>query len=347
VTAQDWDKYKKEKMTVVLGDPNADEGVGEIVKGLLTPGETQSLGKKGSYLFTVKTDVFDKGQSIFIFSGENAFATREAHVRHREMMAKVPWEQIKPETIPISAIIKPIESPDMVPLKSVSVVVKPGEPISQISIPEMPVIIAPLKLMPATFSCSDLTISPAECKPGEKVTISARLTNVGEANGTHTVMLKIDGAIEDKKEVPLTGREATTISFIVSKDKPGTYNIQVNELSGRVRVLKPAQFTLTGLTITPQECPVGEEAFISFNLSNIGETKGIYTATLKINGEPKATKEITLDGGEITTVSFTTIQKSVGTYNVEVDGLSGDFILFKLRSYWPWDWLRDWLIKQR
>ena len=111
----------------------------------------------------------------------------------------------------------------------------------------------------------------------------------------------------------------------MTKDKPGVYDVQVGKLFGRFRVWKPAKFTVSDLVISPQEGFIREEVLVSFTLTNIGETKGSYTATLKINGEPKATEEITLDGGKTSTVTFTTIQATPGTYRVEVNGLSGDF----------------------
>ena len=209
-TATGFDKFKKEKMIVILGDLNAGQGVGEIVKSLLSPEEVKSLERKGSYLFTIKTDVFTEGQRIFIFSGENSFITREAHVRHREVVSEIPWDQV---TVPIPmAPVKPQPNPDVIPFKPVPVPTKPGEPLSQLAIPEMPIVIVPLRLMPPEFSYAGLTITPAECKPGERITISVDVANVGEAKGSHRVILKINQVIESIKEVTIDGGKATSIS---------------------------------------------------------------------------------------------------------------------------------------
>lgn len=55
----------------------------------------------------------------------------------------------------------------------------------------------------ARFKVSQLTISPREVKVGEKVDILAVVKNVGNAEGTCSVTLKVNGTLVDRKNVTL------------------------------------------------------------------------------------------------------------------------------------------------
>ena len=90
---------------------------------------------------------------------------------------------------------------------------------------------------------------------------------------------------------------------------------------------KPAEFTVTDLTINPLEAEAGEPVFISVNVTNVGEETGNYSANLTINDALKGNQTITLIGGTSTTVEFTDIENSEGNYTVKIDGLSGWFLI--------------------
>jgi hypothetical protein len=46
---------------------------------------------------------------------------------------------------------------------------------------------------------------------------------------------------------------------------------------------------------------------------------------LKINGEEKDAKSVSLDAGDSTTVTFQAPTTSVGSYSVEIEGLTGSY----------------------
>jgi len=87
----------------------------------------------------------------------------------------------------------------------------------------------------------------------------------------------------------------------------------------------PDAFILNSLSISPPEVNVGKLVTISIPVTNTSEETGSYTVTLKINGVIEKTKGITLAGGSEQTVTFTTSRDEVGTYSVDVNGLSGSF----------------------
>jgi len=92
-------------------------------------------------------------------------------------------------------------------------------------------------------------------------------------------------------------------------------------------VLAPAAFTGSSLTISPHEVDIGKTVTISILVANTGEEEGSYTVTLKVNGVVEETREITLAGGASETATFTTAEDEAGTYSVDVDGLTGSFMV--------------------
>jgi hypothetical protein len=90
---------------------------------------------------------------------------------------------------------------------------------------------------------------------------------------------------------------------------------------------KPAKFTLTNLTIDPQQAYVGDPVQISVNLTNIGDLEGNQTVNFEINNTMKDTENITLAGNSSEIVQFTDIESTDGSYAVKVADLTGNFTL--------------------
>ncbi|MBA7609622.1 hypothetical protein ES703_16813 [subsurface metagenome] len=81
---------------------------------------------------------------------------------------------------------------------------------------------------PAEFTFTPpLSISPGKVDTGDKVTITAEVSNTGGMTGASTVTLRIDGAVEDTQEVVLSPGESDTVTFTVSRDDAGTYSVEV------------------------------------------------------------------------------------------------------------------------
>jgi len=72
------------------------------------------------------------------------------------------------------------------------------------------------------------TITSTKVSPGEKVDITASVTNKGNSNGTSKVTLYINGQEAESKGISLTSGESTQVYFSVSRNDPGTYSVYVN-----------------------------------------------------------------------------------------------------------------------
>jgi hypothetical protein len=89
---------------------------------------------------------------------------------------------------------------------------------------------------------------------------------------------------------------------------------------------KPAEFTVTDLTTTPAEAEEAEPVQISANITNIGDLEGTYDANLTINNVLTQNQTIIVPGNNTSViVEFTVIEETIGTYTVELGGLTGSF----------------------
>ena len=177
------------------------------------------------------------------------------------------------------------------------------------------------------FELGSLSISPDAVVEGHSVTVSADVTNAGEAEGTFKAKLKIDGTIAQTEDVVIAAGETETVSFTIDAGVPGIHNVELSNLVGTFTVLTPPQFA--NLVISPTEAEGGEQVAISADISNVGEISGTYNVTLKINGAEVETEVVTVSAGETASVLFSVTRDDSGTYSIGLDGLSGSLIVLK------------------
>jgi len=179
------------------------------------------------------------------------------------------------------------------------------------------------------FSVTNLTITPNQVKSGTPVTISAIVANNGSDAGTYSVVLRVNGMVENIMDLMLSPGATQATSFTVTKDIGGEYYAEVDGLSGIFIVipLVPANFTISNLVIAPERAKQGESILITAMVTNNGELAGTYNATLKLKGAVENTEEINLAPGETRKVTFKIAKTTPGFYNVELDGLTGRFVV--------------------
>jgi len=185
----------------------------------------------------------------------------------------------------------------------------------------------PTQLKPPHFEVSQLLLEPVEIRPGESVTVTVVLSNIGEEQGTYDAELIVDGSIAETKSVTLLGGESTTLSFEIVREAEGHYTVEIGGLTSsfEVRAPTPAEFELSELVVEPAECLPGQVVTATVVVSNVGEEQGTYHVELTVDGSTVETKSITLRGGESTTVSFEIVREAEGQYTVEIGGLTATF----------------------
>jgi hypothetical protein len=112
----------------------------------------------------------------------------------------------------------------------------------------------------ATFTTTNLSISPDEVNPGSEVTISALITNQGQVEGSQSAVLKINGTIAETQSVTLGPGAFTVVTFEVVKNETGTYSVDLNGFTGEFTVTEavsnsPPSITAPPSTTTPPSTP--------------------------------------------------------------------------------------------
>lgn len=135
----------------------------------------------------------------------------------------------------------------------------------------------------AEFEVSNLVISPAEVQPGQVVTISCMVTNIGQEAGEYTVTLGGDFVAE--RTVTLEPGKSTTVSFEVTPTEIKTYQVLVDGLSGSFRATTApvADIRVENLSITPAEVFVGEKVTINCTAKNYGAITGSKKITCQVS----------------------------------------------------------------
>jgi hypothetical protein len=83
---------------------------------------------------------------------------------------------------------------------------------------------------PPIVGVSSAAVAATRVSPGEKVDVSATISNKGGSSGTSKVTLFVNGMEEESKGVTLASGESTTMHFSVSRSDPGTYTVNVNNI---------------------------------------------------------------------------------------------------------------------
>ena len=105
---------------------------------------------------------------------------------------------------------------------------------------------------PAAFSLSNLTIEP-EVAANETVTISVSVTNTGGSQGSHDVVLEINGTEEETKSVTLAAGDSEDVTFMVTRGDAGTYAVTTEGLSGSFTVMLPISIKIETTATTWRE----------------------------------------------------------------------------------------------
>jgi CARDB len=101
---------------------------------------------------------------------------------------------------------------------------------------------------PAAFQVSNLRIEPSEIKAGEKVTVSAEVKNAGGSEGSYTAELKVNGMTEGSQNLTIPAGTSSAVTFTVSKDTPGVYQVGLGNLTGQFTVIEAATAALRTVT---------------------------------------------------------------------------------------------------
>jgi len=187
-----------------------------------------------------------------------------------------------------------------------------------------------LVLKPAKFQVSNLDFDYNWVQVGTPVEISVDVTNVGDKMGNHTVNISIDETILTTETVALSASETETIFFLATELEIGNHTVTVDELADSIKVtvekpVRPAELELSDLKVSRPEAALGETITVSATAENIGDLAAQFSVELYVNDEMQETKNIQLDGIEITTLSFDVKCDAEGEFDVKVGELTAPY----------------------
>jgi len=97
------------------------------------------------------------------------------------------------------------------------------------------------------------------------------------------------------------------------------------EVVGAAVLPGPASFSASYLNISPQQALPNQQVEISINISNTGEERGSHSVALYINGSAEQSQTIGVSPGSSKLVVFKVTKLTQGTYQVNVEGVLGQF----------------------
>ena len=183
----------------------------------------------------------------------------------------------------------------------------------------------------AELRLTNLVTSRKEAEVGDPITVSVTATNIGDEAGEFLLELFLNNQKKETKSIQLDAGKTTSVQFEVVENAEGEYTVKLGSLTTSFRItsgaqpVKPAEFQVTDLTVNPSSALAGEVVEISVKVTNVGEESGTYTVNLKIDGTTRDTKDVTLAGQATDVVEFEVTETNAGTYNVEIDGVTGSF----------------------
>ncbi|OYR48470.1 APHP domain-containing protein [Halorubrum sp. Ea1] len=181
----------------------------------------------------------------------------------------------------------------------------------------------------AEFEVTGLTLSDSVISVGDTVTVTADITNTGDAEGTYTADLAVDGTVEESNSVDVDAGSTETVSFIPSLETAGDYTISVGD--GPTRDLTvvepaPANISIRSATLSETTIDPDESVTVTATVENEGGTAGEITVDLEVDGITSNSKTRTVDAGEQTTIDFTPNFGEAGTYGITVNDESAGIL---------------------
>ncbi|HHE41429.1 MAG TPA: PKD domain-containing protein, partial [Dehalococcoidia bacterium] len=95
---------------------------------------------------------------------------------------------------------------------------------------------------------------------------------------------------------------------------------------------EPAKMSVSYLNIDPLQVLPNQEVVISANVCNNGGERGSKTVTLSVNGQAEQSQTVSVSGGSCQQVTFRTSRVVPGTYQVAIDGMTGQFSVLAPRT---------------
>jgi hypothetical protein len=181
------------------------------------------------------------------------------------------------------------------------------------------------KISTSNFIVNNLQIFPNITIPRQTITISIVIENLNNTVIYDSVILKWDNGESLSKSFKLNPFESKTITWEISEDETGIYNISIEDLIGFYKISdKIAWFKISDLDIQSKEIEIDEITNISIIVENIGYVSDYYNLEFYVNNLLEQTKNIIIGIGEKKNISFQFQKSDIGNYDIEINNLKDE-----------------------
>jgi len=132
-------------------------------------------------------------------------------------------------------------------------------------------------LKPAEFEVASLVVPSQPVVATSPATVEVQVENVGEVEGTYTVTLEVNGE-EMTQHVVVGAGDTEVISFSISMDRQGTYDIAVDGLSD---ILEVVPLPMSSAVLMLEDLP---EDFVVLTLAELDTTMDDLTEDIEEYG---------------------------------------------------------------
>ncbi|MFC5135289.1 MULTISPECIES: CARDB domain-containing protein [Haloferacaceae] len=175
----------------------------------------------------------------------------------------------------------------------------------------------------AEFDVSNARFANETVLEGETATVSADVTNVGDAEGTFTAELEVGDSTNggDRETVSVDPGETRTVDLGETFEETGRYRIAVSgEPAGTLTVEKPADPKVADAILQETEIPEGGSVGVLVILENAGDRAGDLDVELTSDGPVELTENVSVPPGEDQTTLDPTFDEA-GEYRIAVNGV--------------------------
>ncbi|MFB6130286.1 MAG: CARDB domain-containing protein [Salinigranum sp.] len=172
----------------------------------------------------------------------------------------------------------------------------------------------------------NLTANETTVHPGD--TVGFRVTREDTGAGT-SATVTVDGkTLQTDSSGRLNYTFASAGTFHATASKQQTTVPFLND-SVDVSVLAPANLVVEKASATKSQVYVGQAVKVLATVNNTGDETGSRNVTLTVDGTPTITKNVTVDPGTPTNVTFSPQFNATGTYDLAVDNVSAGSVTVK------------------
>jgi len=186
---------------------------------------------------------------------------------------------------------------------------------------------------PPEFVIESLNIITSPAIVGQEIQATARIRNDGEAAGTFSGQVIIDGNRGSAVEADIEPGSTVDLPFSFVIAETGKHKIAFNEITETIEIFSPANFEITQFSISPEKVLSDHPATVSAVVTNTGGIEGEKTIEFKVTGATVEEKLITLKPGESQKVEFSVQRSTDGKVTVGIDDVSGLLAVINILEY--------------